>query len=952
MDPVTAAIVSAVSAGLSTIGKEAVKDAYNHIKNVIKEKLGNVKAIDALEKKPDSKELQEALAENLAARHVEKDLELLSLAARLAEALRETEAGREEASRYHVEAAAAQTQILIGDGAYIEGGIHFGHYHASTPPPVEMPTPASGSGIPAELNIEADIDTYCRSAEALYENLPLVGFRTRLRVPIRIEDIYIPLRAMMDPRATGFSCFTDADDADRKTGACDEIALPEAFQRAEEMKQRGIVILGDPGSGKTTHLKRLLLWCLRKGPGDLGLPEGIIPVFLPLRELKNLERGLDVFIEGQLDKPHLRTPEGFGERLLKRGNLLLLLDGLDEVADAGQRVRVSQWINEAVRMHRSCRFVVTCRFAGYTREAQLSEDFLQMHIRPLSQEEMRAFVRNWYSIVEGALNKDKGQAGVLAENNSKDLIERLEKPEFRSRRVFELTRNPLLLTNICLVHKDRGNLPHNRVRLYEECTDVLLELWRAAIGYDTKIDARSGRKVLQPAALWLHGEEGRTRAGAAELKPVIEPVLRAVGWPHGNAEEFLRVVRDESGLLTGWDQDQYGFMHLGFQEFLVAREIQNTYHRNPMVLSDLADRFGESWWQEVTLLLLALDNPCLFEQFMRSLVRKASFTKYPELVEMCIDDAVERPLAPFLEVLKAEPGKDPEHWNRQLAVLTLVERLDNTVLNGLIQKLAQHPYEKIRERVGQRAYRAEQKADRKIIAAPRGGYELVLISGGQFLMGSPKKEKGHNSDEEPQRRVLVSDFYMGRYPVTNEEYARFLAENPKAGEPSFWSDRKYNQSRQPVVGVSWVDAMRYAEWAGLQLPSEAQWEYACRAGSLTAYSSGDNIEDLKRMGWYEGNSGGRLHPVGEKEPNRFGLYDMHGNVWEWVEDEWHGSYEGAPDDGSSWINDPRSSYRVVRGGCWFSPAEGCRSAYRFRFGPVIRNGFLGFRLVLPPGQQG
>jgi len=1340
MDPVTAAIVSAVSAGLTTVGKEAAKDAYHRIKIVIKEKLGIDKAIDALEKEPDSKERQEALAEKLAARNAEKDPELLLLATRLAEALKETEPGRKDSPKYHVETSAAKIGV-IGDGTRIEGGIHFHHHHGneatsasasaesahrkptihkhsaeasprtpsvqqlssdqdptkahilhlsdlhfgtkadgqlwagqlaedlkrelncpgldamiisgdvanfsveeeydaakifierisaefglttekliivpgnhdlnwdlsedsynpvkrkkhtgklveghyivesetvillrdedtyknrflpfskfyeditadpypldpagqgiiyhlkdlnllvfglnsawqvdhhynsragispnalgtaldtirnnstyadclkfavwhhplnspfedriadhgvmerlaqsgfsvcfhghlhkamsqlfrydrsaaggrkieivgagtfgaptkdwypgyplqynllkisrqkitvetrcrreingtwgpdaiwkqgagkdplpryvidlfpnettasqpglpSTTHLVEMPTLASDPRKPADTNLEADIDAYCRSAKALYENLPLVGFRTRLRVPIRIEDIYIPLRAMMDLRATGLSCFNDSEDAEKRVGDCDEIALPKAFQRVEEMGRRGIVILGDPGSGKTTHLKRLLLWCLRKGPGDLGLPEDVIPVFLPLRELKNLEKGLDVFIQDQLNNPHLKTPEGFGERLLRRGNLLFLLDGLDEVADAGQRVEVSKWINDAVRVHQSCRFVVTCRFAGYSQDAQLCEDFLQMHIRPLSHEEMKAFVRNWYGIVESALSKDPVQAEVLSKKNAHDLIERLEKPEFRSRRVFELTRNPLLLTNICLVHKDRGNLPHNRVRLYEECTDVLLELWRAAIGYETKIDARSGRRVLQPAALWLHGEDGRTRASAAELKPVIEPALRDVGWPHGNAEEFLGVVRDESGLLTGWDQEQYGFMHLGFQEYLVAREIQNSYHRDPKVLSDLADRFGESWWQEVTLLLLALDNPCLFEQFMRILIQKPSFAQHPELVEMCLEDAAEKPLRPFLEVLNAEPGIDPNHWQRQLAALNLVERLDNTVLNGLIQKMAEHPFNKIRERVGQRADRAGRKADGKIITAPRRGYELVWIPEGQFCMGSPVKEKGRFKGEKPQRTVRISGFYMGRCPVTNEEYGRFLTENPQATEPKYWSDRQYNQSTQPVVGVSWEDARQYAKWAGLQLPSEAQWEYACRAGNPTPYCSGDKVKDLDRVGWYAENSNGRLHPVGEKEPNEFGLYDMHGNVWEWVEDDWHFSYKGAPDDGSAWINDPRGSARVIRGGCWVDPAEYCRSACRGRFVSGYRRIILGFRLVLPPG---
>jgi hypothetical protein len=641
---------------------------------------------------------------------------------------------------------------------------------------VEPAPPAVEEESTPERDLQADIDAYCKSAEALYENLPLMGFRTKLRVPIRIEDIYVPLRAMLDLRVTGKACFADAQDAEQKLGradACEDIALPEAFERSETMERRGIVILGDPGSGKTTHMKRLLLWCLGEGSDKLGMARDMIPVFLPLRELRNLDQGLDAFIQAQLDKPHLGTPSGFGKRLVNRGSLLFLLDGLDEVADPDQRASVARWIDAALQQHRTCRFVVTCRFAGYTDQARLSEQFLEMHIRPLSFDHVETFVGNWYRIVETGLSKDARQAQVIADERSRDLIERLKTPEFRARRVFELTRNPLLLTNICLVHRDRGNLPHTRDRLYEECTDVLLELWRAAIGYQTRVDARSGRKVLQPAALWMHQEEGRTRASADELAPVIEPALKAAGWPHGSAQAFLSVVQNESGLLTGWDQEHYGFMHLGFQEYLTALEIQNNCLLDPKVLNDLAGRFGQSWWQEVTLLVLSLNNPCLFVPFMRALVRQPGFAQHPELVEMCLDDAAEKPVLPFVELLQEEPGKDADHWQRQLASLKLVERLDNDALSGLVEHLARHPYDKIRQRIVQRTARAEQD----VVYAPRGGYELVRIPGDEFLMGSLESEKDRLDGEGPQHAVRVPNFYMGRYPVTNEEYGRFLAEN-------------------------------------------------------------------------------------------------------------------------------------------------------------------------------
>jgi formylglycine-generating enzyme required for sulfatase activity len=792
----------------------------------------------------------------------------------------------------------------------------------------------SGDSVPKS---DSEIEEYCKKAVSLHEKIHLAGFKTRLRVPILIEDIYVPLRAMVDLRPIGNACFADSEDAEKHLERCgDEISIPDAFLKAEKMGRHGIVILGDPGSGKTTHLKRVLLWIFQKN--YIGLPENMIPVFLPLRELRDLNRSLDVFIQQQLDLPHLGTPLGFGKRLLQRGNLLFLLDGLDEVADSQQRVRVSRWIEDAMRIYHNCRFVVTSRFAGYTDEARLNEEFIEMHIRPLSPEQAEAFIRNWYRIVETGTSKDSEQAEIVADQKAKDLTERLRQPEFRARRVFEMTRNPLLLTNLCLVHLDRGNLPHSRASLYEECTDVLLERWRSAVGIKTRITAKMGRRVLQPAALWLHQKHNRIRAKAAELAPIIEPALKAVGWSHGAADEFLKAVRDESGILTGWDEKNYGFMHLGFQEYLAAKEILRLAFNDAAVLRELAQKFGDPWWQEVGLLLVALEEPA-FEPYMTEVVQQPAFAQHPSLVEMCLDDAAEKTAQPFLRLLKQDPGNDTELWERQLLALRIAERLAPEEVEKISEHLQKHPFDRIRQRFG--------KAVQDVIFAERGGYELVRIPGGVFMMGSPESEEGHYDDESPLHQVRVPEFYIGRYPVTNEEYGRFLSENHGVSEPRFWGDRSFNQPRQPVVGVSWDEAKRYAEWAGLRLPSEAEREYACRAGSQTRYYTGDKEEGLDRAGWYDKNSGSKLHPVGEKEPNAFGLYDMHGNVWEWVEDDWHDSYKEAPTDGSAWINTPRDSDRVLRGGSWFNGAWNCRVASR-DYSPGNRNSNIGFRLCSSP----
>jgi formylglycine-generating enzyme required for sulfatase activity len=424
------------------------------------------------------------------------------------------------------------------------------------------------------------------------------------------------------------------------------------------------------------------------------------------------------------------------------------------------------------------------------------------------------------------------------------------------------------------------------------------------------------------------------------LSPHIEPVLKSVGWNRGSAEEFLRTIRDQSGLLTGWGVEHYGFMHLGFQEYFAAREIRSRAFTDQSVLRELARHYGESWWQEVTLLLLALEDPSLFVPFMREVVRQPAFADSPAMVEMCLDDAAEVSSQPFTELLEADPGKTRGLWQRQLLALKVLGRIDANQVEALQAKLAEHPFKELRQWMRERAKQAVQD----VIYAERGGYELVRIAAGAFMMGSRPSEAGRFENEDPVHEVRVPEFCMGRYPLTNEEYGRFLKDNPQIKPPEYWADRKLNQPRQPVVGVSWEDAQLYASWARLRLPSEAEWEYACRAGARTRFYTGDTEKDLDKAGWYSENSGGQTHAVGEKTPNAWGLYDMHGNVWEWIEDDWHGSYKKAPNDGSAWIDEPRGSGRVVRGGSWPFVALFCRSAVRdFRW-PAYRDFRVGFRL--------
>ena len=193
---------------------------------------------------------------------------------------------------------------------------------------------------------------------------------------------------------------------------------------------------------------------------------------------------------------------------------------------------------------------------------------------------------------------------------------------------------------------------------------------------------------------------------------------------------------------------------------------------------------------------------------------------------------------------------------------------------------------------------------------------------------------------------ITKPFYLAKYELTQQQWSVVMGgkapgnfQNPKHPVESlarlhvaeFIKTLNEKLGGKPFVGQH---PLELAGTPGTyRLPTEAQWEYACRAGSNARYSFGDDDKQLSQYAWFHGNSERATHPVGEKKPNRWGLYDMHGNVWEWVEDDWHDNYKEAPDDGRAWIDDPRGAGRVFRGGSWRFGARDCRSAIRILISP-------------------
>ena len=216
------------------------------------------------------------------------------------------------------------------------------------------------------------------------------------------------------------------------------------------------------------------------------------------------------------------------------------------------------------------------------------------------------------------------------------------------------------------------------------------------------------------------------------------------------------------------------------------------------------------------------------------------------------------------------------------------------------------------------------------------GIIFVRVPGGTFQMGSPNSEAVRQPNEGPVHEVTLSAFLVGKFEVTQAEWKGVMGSNPS----------KFKGDDLPVETVSWNDCQEFCRKTGFKLPTEAQWEYSCRAGTSGPFAGTGKLDD---MGWYRNNSSRRTHAVGRKTPNDFGLFDMHGNIWEWCEDVYAPDFYSKPEAARP---DPvctsGAEYWVWRGASWLDFARFCRSAYRLGFGPGKRSGNLGLRAAFYP----
>ncbi len=293
----------------------------------------------------------------------------------------------------------------------------------------------------------------------------------------------------------------------------------------------------------------------------------------------------------------------------------------------------------------------------------------------------------------------------------------------------------------------------------------------------------------------------------------------------------------------------------------------------------------------------------------------------------------ERAIGDFNQAIKLDPDNAEYHYSRGLSYKL---KGDKKAAKLDFQRATELGNEDAKKELAKKETKKTEDIDIPKTYTNSIGMKFILIPAGEFMMGSEE-----NDSEKRVHKVKINKpFYLGIYPVTQREWKEVIGINPSY----------IKGDELPVENVSWDDVQEFIKkinekegTSKYRLPSEAEWEYAARAGTTTKYSFGDDESELGDFAWYADNSGSKTHEVGQKKPNSWGLYDMHGNVWEWVQDSWHDNYKGAPEDGSAWEGD--GSIRVFRGGGWGTDARSCRSAVRDYIDPGYRSYDLGFRLL-------